>query len=327
MLPINLYLYFLVFYRCLFHALIDFLSCEILLHLMGLFFTFLNLSSARRSLCASKIRELGVGSWRWLMLCSIQIPGLVLIILFICAEFGGACKRANRAKVLIQGVLHLVCRCGGRLLLRWFETICRFWEWTRDCGLHYWAIKAFTCQIVGIIVARSGPSLLPVQLHVKVAEFFAHGVRCAASLHTESVFFLVALWSRQILIFLLQNFVNVQFFHGWAWHTEGIRWSSHFSANIVNVFRTFDTSEASLMLFYFLVAESVLTYAKACRYGLCVAQVAWNLVAESICPLLFSWETVGLRESKLLLGSRVVDHWFLSHMVRHGCFSIFACVL
>lgn len=270
------------------------------------------LSSARRSLCASKIRELGVGSWRWLVLCSIQIPGLILIILCIRAEFCRTCKRANRAKVLIEGVLHLVCRCGGRLLLRRLETICRFWEWTRDSGLHHWAIKAFTCQIVGIIVARSGAFPLPVQLHVKVAEFFAHGVRCAASLHTEGVFFVVALWSRQILILLLQNFVNMQLFHGWAWHTERIRWSSHFSANIVNVFRTFDTSKASLMLFYFLVAESVLTNAKACRYGLCVAQVAWNLVAKSICPLLFSWEAFGFRESKLLLGSRVVDHWSLS---------------
>ena len=145
------------------------------------------------SLCATEIRELSVGSWGWLVLCSIEVPQLVLIVLHVRAEFGRPGERAHRAEVLVETILHIVRGRGRWLLLGRSETVSRFRERALNSALHCRATNAGSCQVVSMVTAGTGALSLSAQFHIKVTKLFAKWVRCAACLNSESVLLIVAL--------------------------------------------------------------------------------------------------------------------------------------
>ena len=144
------------------------------------------------SLCATEIRELRVGSWGWLVLCSIEVPQMVLVVLRVRAEFGRPGERAHRTEILVETILYIVCGRGRRLLLGGSETVSWLRERALNSALHCRAINAFSCQVVRMVTAGARALSLSSKFHIKMTKLFAHWVRCAACLHSESVLFVIA---------------------------------------------------------------------------------------------------------------------------------------
>ena len=163
------------------------------------------------SLCTAKVREFRIGTWRWLGLCPIQMPLLVDKRLFVSTKTSGASELTNGAEVLVEAILDLIGRGGWRLLLWWSETIYRFWEWALLSRFHVRAAQTASHQTILVVVAGAGSRSLTVEVHIKMTKFFTHSIRCGTCCLTKGVFIfaIVTLGSWQILVLLLQNFIDM----------------------------------------------------------------------------------------------------------------------
>ena len=112
----------------------------------------------------------------------------------------------------------------------------------------------------------------------------------------------IFVWAWQILVFLLHNFIDVDFLHFTTGYSERVRECS--VLDVIN-FRSVWAINFSLITPYFhflLIAKAVLTRTEAFASCTCsVTKVSWDFVSKGVSRLLRQIEARLLWECKLLL--------------------------
>ena len=150
-----------------------------------------------------------------------------------------------------------------------------------------------------------------------MSQILAHRVVDCPCVTTERVFLLITVGSWQVLFLLFEDLFDMDLLHSSAWDTERVRVCPHLRAELVHCLGRIDFSYATLVLFEFFVAESVLSDAKSSSLAFLVSEPFFNFVTESVGCWLWLREAWSLAKGELLLRGWVVDDSFLADWMRH----------
>ena len=150
-----------------------------------------------------------------------------------------------------------------------------------------------------------------------MSQILAHRVVDCPCVTTERVFLLITVGSWQVLFLLFEDLFDMDLLHSRTWDTERVRECLHLRAELVHCVGRIDFSYATLVLFEFFVAESVLSDAKSSSLAFLVSEPFFNFVTESVGCWLWLREAWSLAKGELLLRGWVVDDSFLADWMRH----------
>lgn len=160
--------------------------------------------------------------------------------------------------------------------------------------------KAFTDHVARIVGARARFCLLTVELHIKVAQLFAHRVVYGTCSRAEGFFVSVTVRAWQVLLLFLEDLIDVQLLHCGPRNAEGVRERPLFCLT-VDILRRFDFADTTLVFFVFLVAKAIFLDAKSSTKGLVASEFLLNLITKGVGGRLGRGEARCLAKGKLLL--------------------------